>query len=459
MPIEAPDLRGIRNRIAEICRSTEFDSDARLAAAIEALEANYGDDGIVAADILRKRNGLISAIDELAIRYLVPLRLHSRKTDPLATGLRRRLQKSRPTWRSLAFGIRKKSVQPGPDKNAVFDHPEFLTKPEHCQAYAYSLANATLSEIAMDLAEAYDAERKTTRFKNESRSLELDDIIVALGPELRKFAKFTVPERTEKHRKIASAYRRHEEISEALRGEALVVEGRKAFKTEKEEKDDLDVKEIEGVNGRIITTTQIRQFILTIGNLPAFGGWERSELPSRTVAMARAAQELGQGGITFTLNLHAVNFGRFQGAIRKTHSAIQDQLYKGLKQAFAQPVDFYFVLEQGVDESPHLHGAIALAPTKTNLDMVRECLKRIGRVDQKRKAPERLVKADPLYTPGRWGGYAVKASNVSAIRSGVENTLCATQGLKRQAKLEWELMRAEQRDAKSIINGFKNYPD
>jgi len=451
MPIEAPDLSGIRNRVAKIRRSSEFNGDARLTSAIEALEAHYGDDGIFAAGILRKRSGITSTIDELAIRYLVPLRLHSRKTDPLATGLRRRLQRSRPTWRSLVFGIRKQPDQPGPDKNAVFDHPEFLKRPAHCSAFAYTLANATISEIAMDLAEAYDADRKTTRYRNESRSLELDDIIVALGPELLNFAKFSVPDGVEKHRRVANAYRRFEEVAEAVRGEALVVEGRKAFESEEEEKHETDVREIEGVNGKTVTTTQVRQFIRTIGTLPAYGSWDRSELPSRTVAMARAVQGLRFDGITFTLNLHALNFGRFQGASRKTHSAIQDQLYKSLKKTFGQPVDFYFVLEQGVDESPHLHGAIALDPTAANLEAVRVCLKRLGRADQKRKAPERLVKVDPLYTPGRWGGYAVKASNVSSIRSGVENTLCATQGLKRQAKVEWELMRAEQRDAKKVL--------
>lgn len=451
MPIEAPDLRRIRNRIAEIRRSKEFNGDARLASAIEALEANYGDDGIATAGILRRHKGLVSTIDELAIRYLVPLRLHSRKADPLATGFRRKLRRSRPTWRLLVFGIRKKPDQPGPDKSAIFDHPEFLRRPAHCPASAYMLANATISEIAMDLAEAYDADRKTTRYRNESRSLELDDIIVALGPELLNFAKFSVPDGIEKHRKIANAYRRFEEVAEAVRGEALVVEGRKAFESEEEEKQETDVREIKGVNGKTVTTTQVRQFIRTIGKLSAYGSWDRSELPSRTVAMARAVQGLGFEGITFTLNLHAVNFGRFQGASRNTHSAIQDQLYKSLKKAFGQPVDFYFVLEQGVDESPHLHGAIALDPTEGNLETVKACLKRLGRADQKPKAPERLVKVDPLYTPGRWGGYAVKASNVSAIRSGVENTLCATQGLKRQAKVEWELMRAEQRDAKKVL--------
>jgi hypothetical protein len=451
MPIEAPDLNGISRRLAEIRRSSDFNGDARLKTAIEALEVDYGNDGIAAADILRKQGGLAGKIDELAIRYLVPLRLHSRKSDPHATGFKLRLQRSRPSWRLIAFDIRKKPKQPGPDKHAVFDHPEFLKKPPRSRSYAYLLANATASEIAMDLAEAYDADRKTTRYRNESRSLELDDIIVALGPELLNFAKFSVPDGIEKHRKVANAYRRFEDVAEAVRGEALVVEGRKAFESEEEEKQETDVREIEGVNGKTVTTTQVRQFIRTIGTLPAYGDWNRSELPSRTVAMARAVQGLGLGGITFTLNLHAVNFGRFQGASRKTHSAIQDQLYKSLKKAFGQSVDFYFVLEQGVDESPHLHGAIALDPTEANLEAVKACLKRLGRADQKRKAPERLVKVDPLYTPGRWGGYAVKASNVSAIRSGVENTLCATQGLKRQAKVEWELMRAEQRDAKKVL--------
>ncbi len=451
MPIEVPDLGGIKRRISDLRRSSEFDCNARLKAAIEALETSYGDEGIAAAGILQKQNLLATTIDELAIRYLLPLRLHSRKHDPNATGFRRKLQNSRPSWRTLAFSIPKKSSQPGPDKQAALDHPEFLTKPEHCSAHAFTLANATISEIAMDLAEAYDAARRTTRYLNQSRSLELDDIVVALGTELLNFAKISPPEGIEKHRKIANAYRRFEEVSEAVRGEALVIEGRKAFESEEEEKHETDVREIVGVNDKTVSTTQIRQFIRTLGNLPAYGTWDRSELPSRTIAMARAVQGLGFEGITFTLNLHAVNFGRFLGASRKTHSAIQDQLYKSLKKAFGHPVEFYFVLEQGVDESPHLHGAIALAPVKANIEAVKACLKKLGRANQKRRAPERLVKVDPLYTPGRWGGYAVKASNVSAIRSGVQNTLCATQGLKRQAKVEWELMRAEQRDAKKVL--------
>lgn len=455
MPIEAPTLRGIRRRVAEIRSSPDFNGKARLAAAIKALKADYGHDGTAAATMLETGKGLLTAIDELAIRYLVPLRLHSRKAKPLATGAVRRLQNARPAWRTLVYGIREKRDQPGPDLDAALDHPEYLERPKGSPRYAYALANATVSEIAMDLAEAYDEARKASPFMNQSRSLELDDIIVALGPELLDFAKISVPEKIDKHRRIANAYRRFEDIAEAVRGEALVDKGGKALEAVGAGPEG---EEIKGANGETVTALQVKRFIQTIGTLPAFGDYDRSKLPSRTVAMARAVQGLGYEGITFTLNLHQLNFGRFQAADRGTHSAIQGDLQKKLKAKFGRTVDFYFVLEQGVDEAPHLHGAIALDPSPANLKTVRDCLKMLGRVDQRQIAPERLVHVDKLYTPGRWGGYAVKASNVSAIRYeaiGVENTLGATRGVRKQARHEWELMRAEQRDAKKVIRASR----
>lgn len=451
MPIEADPLRPILRRIAEVRLSNEFGVDDRVNEAIVSLEADFGDDGRKAAEILRRTFRLGTEIDKLAVRYLLPLRLYSRRDDPNTTGLRKRLRQARPGWRALAFNIRPTSAGPRPDPRNVFDHPRWLANKDPKLASGLPFANAVVSEIAMELAEAYDAMRTGSNYLRQSRSLECDDIMLALGEELPKFAKIAASQTALKHRRIASAYRRHEHVSEALRGEALVLEGRKAFETEEEEDLTSDAVEVEGVNGESVTTTEIRKFIREIGNLPAYGAWGKAETSSRVVAMARAIQGLGTKGITFTLNLHAGNYGRFVVAERQTHSAIQDQLAKLMNDAIGRTVDFYFVLEQGVDESPHLHGTIALDPTEANLKTVRSCLKRLAQSDRKAKAPERLVKVDPLRTPGRWGGYAVKAVMFTSLKFGTDGLVAATRGIRNQAKVEWELMRAEQRDAKRVL--------
>lgn len=444
-------LNHIRRRVADARLSPDFDFDTRISEALNALETQYGDAGMDAAQLLRGAANLARLIDDCAIKYLVPLRLHSKKSDPSATGMKRKLQSTRPSWRTVAFDIRKKPHQAGPDRHAPHCHPVCLPNPHQSRSEPYDLANATVSEIAMDLAETYDRGRKSTHEKNESRSLELDEIVVAYGDELTDFAKISVSKDLQKHRVIARTYRRFENIAEALPGEALVDKGIEALKLLEEEEDDGTVKSIEGVNGRKINASSVCQFIRSLGKLPALGRWDQKKPPTEAVALARAIQGLGVGGIAFTLNLHVFNEGRFQSAARATPSAIQDQLYKLLAKSFGRPVDFYFVMERGVEEAPHLHGAIALDPTPINLKAIKDCLKRLALAHEKRKAPERLVKVEPLSTPGRWGGYAVKASLVSSLRADVRNTICKTRSLNKQAQLEWERLRQEQSSAKQVL--------
>lgn len=447
-------LKSIRRRIADIRRSPKFGFETRINNAITALETDYGSEGKDAARLLRGATNLARSVDDAAIKHLVPLRMYSRQVDGSATGMRRKLQDTRPSWRTVAFDVRPKPDQPGPDTHAPHLHPECVPKPNGVKALPYQLANAAVSEIAMDLAEAYDEDRKSTRFKSKSRSEELDEIISAFRNELADFAKISISEDLQKHRAIARAYRRFENVAEALAGEALVDKGIEAFKLleeEEEEEEGVTLTSIEGVDGNTITASSVRQFIHALSKLPALGRWGRKKTPSEAVALARAIQGLGFEGITFTMNLHVFNAGRFQSAARATPSAIQDQLYKLLEKSFGRPVDFYFVMERGVDEDPHLHGAIALDPTPESLKEVRRCLKQLALAQEKRKAPERLVKVDPLTTPGRWGGYAVKASMVSSLRADVRNTICRTRGVANQAKIEWERMRREQRDAKKVL--------
>lgn len=426
-------LKNIRWRIAEVRKSEDFAYATRLNSALDALETEYGLEGKDAARVLRRMKDLSRAIDTAAIKYLVPLRLRSRKTDVHATGMKRKIQVARSNWRTAAFDVRQKTSKPGPDATSLRCHPACIPETSGKRSFAFQLANATASELAMDLAEAYDEQRKASRYTNESRSLELDDIISAFGDELTDFAKIVAPADLEKHRDIARAYRRYENIAEAVSGEALVVRGIEAFKLLGEE-DDGTIQTVESVNGASVSASSVRDYIRAIGKLPAFGSWDRKKLPSEAVALARAVQGLGYEGITFTVNLHVFNASRFRGSKRAQasgmKSAIQDQLYKALNKAFGGPVDFYFVLEQGVDEAPHLHGAVALDATPENMKTVKRCLKQLAQADQKRKAPERLVKVDRLTTPGRWGGYAVKASMVSSLRADIRNTISKTQGLK-----------------------------
>lgn len=449
IPIEVAEYRRIRNRVMGVAASPKFDFARRLSDEIAALIDQHDEDGIAAADLIRDPEPSREAAVDLALRYIVPLRLHAHKrpVDQRALKWPKRLGWRYRVVESLSGGTGK-----GWRWDDAFDHPRSIAaKTSGFQKPAQALANRFISATAMDLSEAYEADRTASGYKRDSRSTETDTIMIATGAELPNFAKNASPERLLAHRRIAHAYRKHEEAAEAVRGEALVVKGPKAFASEDDEKEHGEIFKLKGINGKLITTTSLRSYIKDIASLPAFGEWEKAMLPSKAVAMARAVNGLGFDGITFTANLHATNYGRFGSAERETASAIQDQLYKVLKKRFGRPVDFYFVFEQGIQESPHIHGAVALAPDPDNMKAVRECLKQLADADAKRTAPERLVQVDPLFTAGRWGGYAVKALMVSTVRAGVENALSGTRAIRRRAKVEWELMRAEQRDAKKVF--------
>lgn len=166
--------------------------------------------------------------------------------------------------------------------------------------------------------------------------------------------------------------------------------------------------------------------------------------------MCPCIQASGVQGIAFTANLTLTSFGMAADATRETGSAIQDRLRKHLKREFGTTPELYFVMEHGIGQRPHIHGAIALEPTPENRKRVREVLKSLSRAGS-RTAPERWADAKPFKTPGRWGAYAYKHPLTSTSKTGVRSLLRSTRGITDLAKTEWQKMREEQRQAREVI--------
>ena len=433
-------LQTILRRLSRARLSRDFGFVAQLHLEREALEKHYGAEGAIAASVLDDAGMIGQLVDEASLVCLVQLGEHwNRPTEkPPRNALVKRIREDRKPWWKLAFGLDCKRGSE-PDLHEVGSHP--LYTPNH-------LVNRFIGECSIRLAGHYHGKNVGRLFRSEARSKEHDLLLVELPDALPSFARIEISERFAEHQKIASTYRSIEPVRVAFANEPLVQIGEQAF--EEKLTGRRTRERLKGKDGKPYSVERVQDFIRSLAVLPTFGEWSKAQAPARVVAMARAAQSSSVQGIAISATLTHQSFGMAKAAERSTGSAIQDRLRRYLITEFGSCPDFYFVIERGVGQLPHLHGAVSLVPDKAIQERLRAVLLKLARTNG-RDASARWVDTDPLTTPARWGGYSIKHPLTSRSKTGVGSLLYATQGLRGKARNEWEVMRKEQRDAKEIM--------
>jgi hypothetical protein len=436
-------LSTILQRLSKARRSHAFGFLGQLQHEQKAFREYYKVEGAAAASVLDDTETTGRLIDEASLVALVQLGEHwnvsatrppHRPRSPFAE----KIQSQRKPWWRLAFQldcVRGKE----PDRREVGEHPAYT--PDH-------LVNRFIGECSIRLADQYHAQRIEFIHGKKDRSEEHDLLLQELASELPSFARIEVSDRFKEHQKIASTYRTVEPIRVAFKGEALVLLGQSAF--EEEITGVATRTHIRGRDGKARSVEDVQSYIKQVAKLPAFGEWGKAQAPARVVALARAAQTPDVQGTAFTVNLTYQSFGMAQAVERSTGSAIQDRLRRYLLAEFKECPDFYFVVERGIGQLPHLHGAVSMDPTESNQKRLRAVLLKLTKA-KGRRAPERWVDVEPLSTPARWGGYAIKHPLTSQSKTGITSLLYATQSLRAKARDEWEMMRQEQRDSKEVM--------
>jgi len=185
-----------------------------------------------------------------------------------------------------------------------------------------------------------------------------------------------------------------------------------------------------------------------LARMPTLGGWSGQRSPLRAAAAARSIYHGERGGFSFSVNLSLEVRWAAKEAQKPFHSHIQDRVRRALKSGFGELVDFYFIIENGLGERPHIHGAVDLERTSQNRHALRAALHRVSGGWVARNKSGYRVHTLELYAPVKWVHYTFKR-DASARRSlSIYDPLCMTQGLSQKAKVQWELMREEQREAR-----------
>jgi len=439
-------LQTILRRLSKARVNRNFGFVDQLYLERKALEKHYGAEGAAAASALDDAGVIGQLVDEASLACLVQLGEHWKKPpkNPPKNALVKKIREDRKPWWKLAYGLDCKRGSE-PDLHEVGSHPAYT--PDH-------LVNRFIGECSIRLADHYHEKYVGSRHGSEARSKEHDLLLMELPHALPSFARIEVSNRFREHQKIANTYRSIEPVRVAFADEPLVLLGEQAF--EETITGRRTRERLKGKDGKAYSLERVQDFIKSLASLPTFGEWNKAQAPARVVALARAVQSPAIQGIAISVNLTYQSFGMAEAAERGTGSALQDRLRRYLISEFESCPDFYFVVERGLGQLPHLHGAVSLDPSESNQRRLRSVLLKLARA-KGRRSSERWVDTDPLTTPARWGGYAIKHPLTSRSKTGVASLLYATQGLRVKARNEWEVMRQEQRDAKEVMKRVHSY--
>ena len=420
--------------------SRDFAFEDQLRSEQAALRAHYGKDGELAASILDDTRKITQLVTQAALSHLVALGVHwtPRPQSPATSALKAKIRSTRKSWWQLAYSLDCNRHQE-PDFNEVGLHPDYVSD---------QLANRFIGECSIRLADLYHTKYFPTPHGKKMRSLEHDTLLSELDYELPNFAKIPTSDQFRRHQQIARAYRKHEPVRADFADTPLVLLGEQAFEGELTGKK--TTTHLVDLSGKRHPIEDVKSYVTAIAKLSTFGEWGKAKPPARSLAMARAIQAESSEGFAFTANFPLKAFSEAQSVERETGSEVQDQLRRLLIAEFGLCPDFYFLIERGLGQLPHLHGAIALEATPTNRNRLRKVLLSLTRAGN-RTASERWVHVVALRTPARWAAYAYKHPLTSQMKTGVKTILRATNSLRRKARDVWGVMREEQRDARSII--------
>jgi len=166
--------------------------------------------------------------------------------------------------------------------------------------------------------------------------------------------------------------------------------------------------------------------------------WEKATLRLRMLGMSVAAGK--RGGRDFTLHLNeAVMASALSGDgksfAKRMHRRLKDKLASAYGAAGLPSPDFFFQVERGRGEAPHLHGVIII-PDDSPLTLLREALRQAGGDPWKRaRHVATQVDIGELTEPVGWVSYITKFAEITKEDVG-DNTFAATFGMRAIGK-DW----------------------
>jgi hypothetical protein len=172
--------------------------------------------------------------------------------------------------------------------------------------------------------------------------------------------------------------------------------------------------------------------------------WSKASLPLRAMAMGIAAGD--NGAVDFTLHLgdsgvaYGLGVGEMQFA-RRLYRRIIDTLARECPEAGYPAPLFFFVVEKGVRERPHLHGVIFLPAKKAHQKHLRKKLCEAVGTDWKPSGRDLTqLEFGALFEPAGWVQYVTKYVELTKEELG-DNIFAAPRPLTRGGRAWYEAIR------------------
>lgn len=167
--------------------------------------------------------------------------------------------------------------------------------------------------------------------------------------------------------------------------------------------------------------------------------WDHASSLIKLVGWGLASEALG--AFPFTLRIDPEIMSLAQSSGKGPTRYLQERIGRCLRSSLsATRIEFWFVIEQGEAEEPHLHGSIVMP--KNGWDAVADALRTAGGLWEPRSRQLLISeKKDPL----QWIGYSTKWLLTSGLRIGADRLFAASQGMKREAKFRYQKARSEKR--------------
>jgi hypothetical protein len=160
--------------------------------------------------------------------------------------------------------------------------------------------------------------------------------------------------------------------------------------------------------------------------------WEKATLRLRMFGMSVAAGKRGGRDFTLHLNEEVMDYalgGDGKSFAKRMHRRLKDALASAYGAAGLATPDFFFQVERGRGEAPHIHGVI-LVPDGSSLTLLRDALRRAGGEPWKRaRHISTQVDIGELSEPVGWVGYISKFAEITQEAIG-DNTFAATFGMR-----------------------------
>jgi hypothetical protein len=174
--------------------------------------------------------------------------------------------------------------------------------------------------------------------------------------------------------------------------------------------------------------------------------WSKASLPLRAMAMGIAAGD--DGAVDFTLHLgdsgiaYGLGVGEMQFA-RRLYRRITDTLARECPKAGYPVPLFFFAVEQGVGERPHLHGVIFLPEKKVHQRHLRETLCEAVGTDWKPTGRDLTqLEFGSLFEPAGWVRYITKYAELTKHQLG-DNIFATPRPITRGGRAWYEAMRTK----------------